>query len=119
MNERRPCILIIEDEPQIRQFLCSTLMNHDNWQYEAATVHDGVAEVTSRQPDIVLLDLDLPGHDGLDVTRRLRGVVDAPIIVFSSHRREHDKLTAFDAGVGDYILAHLWLLPSSRLCCLA
>jgi two-component system KDP operon response regulator KdpE len=103
MNQQRPLILIIEDEPQIRHFLRSTLLNHDYWLCEAATVRDGVAQATSRQPDIILLDLDLPNHDGLDMTRRLRGMLEAPIIVFSAHSQEDAKVAAFDAGADDYL----------------
>jgi two-component system KDP operon response regulator KdpE len=103
MNDTRPLILIIEDEPQIRHFLHSTLVNQDYWLCEAATIQDGVVQATTREPDIVLLDLDLPDHDGLDVTRRLRGALEAPIIVFSAHSQEHDKVAALDAGADDYL----------------
>src|SRR5207302_1664853 len=67
-----PAVVLIEDEPQIRRFLRATLTGQGYRLFEAATGADGLVEVGSRQPDVVIVDLGLPDIDGIDVIRRLR-----------------------------------------------
>jgi two-component system KDP operon response regulator KdpE len=98
-----PVVVLIEDEPQIRRFLRATLTGQGYRLYEATTGADGVIEVGSRQPDVVILDLGLPDTDGLDVIRRIREWTDVPIIVLSARGQERDKVTALDAGADDYV----------------
>ena len=66
------CIVLVEDEPQIRRFLRATLSSTGYRLYEATTGEDGLLEVTTRQPDVVIVDLGLPDMDGLQVIRQLR-----------------------------------------------
>src|SRR5262245_64179395 len=67
-----PVVVLIEDEPQIRKFLRATLEGQGYRLFEATSGADGVVEVGSRQPDVVIVDLGLPDMDGLDVIRRMR-----------------------------------------------
>src|SRR2546425_6529562 len=67
-----PVVVLIEDEPQIRRFLRVTLTGQGYRLFEATTGADGLVEVGSRQPDVVIVDLGLPDIDGIDVIRRLR-----------------------------------------------
>src|SRR3989442_1681219 len=69
-----PVVVLIEDEPQIRRFLRVTLTGQGYRLFEATTGADGLVEVGSRQPDVVIVDLGLPDIDGIDVIRRLREV---------------------------------------------
>ena len=98
-----PVIVLIEDEAQIRRFLRATLTGQGYRLFEATTGADGLVEVASRQPDVVIVDLGLPDIDGLEVIRRLREWSAVPVIVLSARGQERDKVTALDAGVDDYV----------------
>ncbi|OLC12971.1 MAG: DNA-binding response regulator [Candidatus Rokubacteria bacterium 13_1_40CM_69_27] len=98
-----PVVVLIEDEPQIRRFLRVTLTGQGYRLFEATTGADGLVEVGSRQPDVVIVDLGLPDIDGIDVIRRLREWTAVPIIVLSARGQERDKVTALDAGADDYV----------------
>jgi two-component system KDP operon response regulator KdpE len=98
-----PIIVLIEDEPQIRRFLRTTLGSQGYRLFEAATGADGLVEAASRQPDVVIVDLGLPDIDGLEVIRRLREWSTVPIIVLSARGQEADKVVALDLGADDYV----------------
>ena len=100
---RLPLVLLIEDEPQMRRFLRTTLRAHDYQVVEAATAREGLAQAAGRNPDVILLDLGLPDLDGLEVTREIRRSARTPIIVISARGQEHDKVTALDLGADDYL----------------
>ena len=100
---KKPVVVLIEDEPEIRRFLRASLTGHGYLLFEAATAADGLREAESRQPDMVVLDLGLPDLDGLEVIRRLREWTAVPIIVLSARGQEPDKIAALDAGADDYI----------------
>ena len=98
-----PIVLIIEDEPQMRQFLRAALESHDCRPVEAATAREGLAQASGRNPDVILLDLGLPDGDGIDLTRTIREWSRTPIIVLSARGQEQDKIAALDAGADDYL----------------
>ena len=103
MTETKESILLIEDEPQMRRFLRVTLQAHGYQLIESATGEDGLIQVATRNPDVVLLDLGLPDIDGLEVTKRLRQWSQVPLIVISAREQEEDKVRALDAGADDYL----------------
>ncbi len=103
MSAEKELILLIEDEPQMRRFLRITLQSHGSRLVEAATAQEGLMQATTRNPDVVLLDLGLPDLDGLEVTKRLREWTQTPIIVISAREQEQDKVRALDAGADDYL----------------
>jgi two-component system, OmpR family, KDP operon response regulator KdpE len=103
MPEEKELILLIEDEPQMRRFLRITLTTQGYRLVEAATAQEGLMQATTRNPDVVLLDLGLPDLDGLEVTKRLREWTQTPIIVISAREQEQDKVKALDAGADDYL----------------
>ena len=96
-------VLVIEDEAPMRRFLRVALAASGYRCLEAGTGGQGIAEAEARSPDVVLLDLGLPDLDGLEVTRRLRAVSRAPIVVLSARGQERDKVDALDAGADDYL----------------
>ena len=98
-----PVVVLIEDEPQIRRFLRATLTAEGYRLFEAATAADGIVQASSRQADVVIVDLGLPDMDGLEVIRSLRTWSAVPIIVLSARGQERDKVTALDAGADDYV----------------
>lgn len=103
MPDDKELILLIEDEPQMRRFLRITLQTQGYRLVEAATAQEGLMQATTRNPDVVLLDLGLPDLDGLEVTKRLREWSQTPIIVISAREQEQDKVKALDAGADDYL----------------
>lgn len=103
MARTAPLILLIEDEPHMRRFLGATLRAHEYQVVEAATAREGVTQAAGRNPDVILLDLGLPDSDGLEVAQAIRRSAGTPIIVLSARGREHDKVTALDLGVDDYL----------------
>ena len=103
MTDKKPLILVIDDEPPIRCFLRAALTNHGYDLIEAANGQEGITQITTRQPDIVLLDLGLPDIDGLEITQQLREWTNVPIIVLSARGQERDKVAALEGGADDYL----------------
>jgi two-component system KDP operon response regulator KdpE len=103
MKENPATILLIEDERQMRRFLRVTLQSEKYGVIEAETANDGLSQVATRNPDIVLLDLGLPDMDGLLVIEKLREWSTVPVIVISAREQEGDKIKALDGGADDYL----------------
>ncbi|WP_437648767.1 response regulator [Sorangium sp. So ce362] len=103
MSDASLLVLLIEDDPQMRRFLRAMLAARGYRLVEAETGGEGIAQATTRNPDLVLLDLGLPDMDGLEVTRRLREWSAVPIIVLSARGQEQDKIDALDGGADDYL----------------
>jgi two-component system, OmpR family, KDP operon response regulator KdpE len=99
----KPVALIIDDEVQIRRLLRVVLEAEDYQVYEAETGQQGLTEIASRRPAIILLDLGLPDLDGLVVLKRLREWSEAPVLVLSVRDDEEGKVAALDAGAEDYV----------------
>jgi DNA-binding response OmpR family regulator len=96
-------VLVVDDEPQIRRTLAINLRARGYQVDLAATGEEALRAVADQQPDVVVLDLGLPGIDGLQVIQGLRGWTRVPIIVLSVREREADKVAALDAGADDYV----------------
>jgi two-component system, OmpR family, KDP operon response regulator KdpE len=96
-------ILVVDDEPQILRSLRTTLAAHGYDVQTAATGEAALAAVDGRLPDLVVLDLVLPGVSGLEVCRRLRARSSLPIVVLSARGDERDKVAALDLGADDYL----------------
>jgi two-component system KDP operon response regulator KdpE len=96
-------VLVVDDEPQIRRALRTNLAARG---YEVDLAESGevaLAKAASDHPDVVILDLGLPGIDGIAVVEGLRGWTKVPIIVLSVRDAEADKIAALDAGADDYV----------------
>ena len=99
----KPLILVVEDDGTVRNLITTTLKSNE---YRFLTAVDGesaIAAASTRQPDIVLLDLGLPDMDGVEVIRRIRSWSQMPIIVISARSEDADKIAALDAGADDYL----------------
>lgn len=96
-------ILLIEDEPEIRRFLRTSLPAHGFRLYESSTAEGGLIEAKARNPDVILLDLGLPDQEGREVIRALRQWTATPIIVLSARDQEAVKVAALDLGADDYV----------------
>jgi two-component system, OmpR family, KDP operon response regulator KdpE len=96
-------VLVVDDEPQIRRALAINLRARGYQVDLAATGKEALKAVAGQPPDVIVLDLGLPGISGLEVIRGLRGWTQVPIIVLSVREREADKVAALDAGADDYV----------------
>ena len=98
-----PTILIIEDEIELSRVL-SSYLEQANFQVIAAEQGDvGFALWSEKKPDLVILDLNLPGMDGLDIAREIRRKSDTPIIMVTARVEETDRLIGLELGADDYI----------------
>jgi len=98
-----PTILIVDDEPAVSDLLAYNLRKS---HYEVLTAADGLEAVRlarASRPDLVLLDLMLPGMDGLDVCRELRKTGDLPIIMITALGEETDRVVGLELGADDYV----------------
>ena len=96
-------VLVVDDEPQIRRTLAINLRAVGYRVDLAATGEEALKAAADQPPDVVVLDLSLPGISGLQVIQGLRGWTRVPIIVLSVREREADKVAALDAGADDYV----------------
>ncbi len=99
----KPVALIIDDEVQIRRLLRVVLEGENYQVHEAETGQQGLMEIASRRPDVILLDLGLPDLDGLEVLKRLREWNETPVLVLSVRDDDQSKVAVLDAGAEDYV----------------
>jgi two-component system, OmpR family, KDP operon response regulator KdpE len=100
-----PRILIVDDETATRRLLKVTLSTHGYALSEASNASQAFNQLTSFDPNIILLDLNLPDKDGFETLREIRAAgITAPIIILSTRDQEVDKIEAFDAGADDYLI---------------
>ncbi len=99
----KPLILIVEDDAPIRHLISVTLEANGYRHITAPNAGTAILEVSSHNPDIVLLDLGLPDLDGVEVIRKIRSWSNLPIIVISARNDDTDKIEALDAGADDYL----------------
>ena len=99
----KPLILVVEDDPPVRNLITTTLKTNDYRYLVAANGGTAVLEASSHNPDIILLDLGLPDMDGVQVIRNIRSWSNLPIIVISARSEDNDKIEALDAGADDYL----------------
>jgi two-component system KDP operon response regulator KdpE len=99
----KPIALIIDDEVQIRRLL-RVALEAENYQVrEAETGQQGLIEIATSKPAVIVLDLGLPDLEGLEVLKRLREWSEAPVLVLSVRDDEAGKVAALDAGADDYV----------------
>jgi two-component system KDP operon response regulator KdpE len=96
-------ILVVDDEPQIRRTLRTVLIPHGYTVFEARSGEEALEAVRQEQPDLILLDLNMPGMGGLEACRAIREHSDVAIIVLTVHDVEKVKVQALDAGADDYV----------------
>lgn len=96
-------ILIVDDEPQIRRTLRAALVPHGYTVSDARSGEEALEVVREEKPDLVLLDLNMPGMGGLEACRLIRERSDIAIIVLTVRQAEKDKIQLLDAGADDYV----------------
>lgn len=103
MENRNENILIVEDDAQIRNFLCYTLKQEGFTCVTAGTAQDALSHLVSGQINLMLLDLGLPDFDGMEVIKKVREWSEMPIIVVSARDQDKEKAAALDCGADDYL----------------
>ena len=96
-------VLIVEDDKNIRKFIQTILEANDYDVIVTETGKEAYSLITSRCPDVVILDLGLPDMDGMKILKEVRAWSNMPIIVISARSEDSDKIEALDAGADDYI----------------
>ena len=97
-------ILVVDDEPQIRRVLRSTLSSQGYVITDAKSGEEALESFRKERPDLVLLDVNMPGMGGIEACREIRRISDAPIIMLTVRNAERDKVSALDAGADDYVV---------------
>ncbi|OWY28419.1 response regulator [Herbaspirillum robiniae] len=96
-------ILIVEDEPKLAELLQKYLAAAGYASRHVARGDEAVPAVREKRPDLVLLDIMLPGMDGWEVCRQLRGFSDVPVLMLTARAEEEDRLRGLELGADDYI----------------
>jgi two-component system, OmpR family, KDP operon response regulator KdpE len=104
VKESAPQILLIDNDSQIRKLLRTALSAEGYRLQEASSATEGLQYAETRPPDVILLELELPDSDGVEVIRQIRAWnPHVPILVVSVRRHERDKIKTLDAGADDFI----------------
>ena len=96
-------ILVVDDEPTLREVVVRYLEREGYRALEAGDGDEAEALVASHAPSLVILDLMLPGTDGLEVCRRIRGHSDLPVIMLTARGEEADRIVGLELGADDYV----------------
>lgn len=99
----KSCILIIDDEPQIRKLLSIALESNHYQVSKASTAKQGIIQAANHPPELILLDINLPDENGQDVLKHLRLWYEKPIIMLSVLNNEQEIVKALDNGATDYL----------------
>jgi len=97
-------ILVVDDEPQIRRVLRSTLTSQGYVLTDARSGEEALELVRKSKPDLILMDFNMPGMNGIETCREIRRFSSAPIIMLTVRNAERDKVMALDAGADDYVV---------------
>jgi two-component system KDP operon response regulator KdpE len=108
-NKKRPTlsdetILVVDDEPQIRRLLRSTLSSGSYTTIEAKNGQEAIEKLMQERPDLILLDINMPEMNGLEACKKIRLSYDGPVIIMTVRSSERDKVLALDAGADGYVV---------------
>jgi DNA-binding response OmpR family regulator len=103
MDPMQRTVMIVEDDAAIRMVLRTNLEDEGYRVLEAVTAEQGLVIVLDEAPDVVLVDLRLPGIHGLDLVRSLRATSQVPIIIVTAQTDSHDVVAGLEAGADDYV----------------
>lgn len=98
-----PTLLLVEDDVDLRTSVAASLAARGYTVRECGTAQDALAGWESGRPDLILLDLGLPDHDGRSVITRIRRDATTPILILSARHQERDRVEALDLGADDYL----------------
>jgi two-component system, OmpR family, KDP operon response regulator KdpE len=96
-------ILVVDDEPQIRRVMRTALVAEGYEVVDARSGEDALELIRTQRYDLVLLDINLPGIDGVETCREIRATSDVAVIMMTVRSSQRDKVEALDAGADDYV----------------
>jgi two-component system KDP operon response regulator KdpE len=96
-------IIIVDDQPKIRRFMRSTLVADGYEVSEAKTGEEALERIREQRPDLVVLDMNMPGMGGLAACRAIRKDSDTAIVMLTVRNSDEDKVAALDAGADDFV----------------
>jgi DNA-binding response OmpR family regulator len=96
-------VLVVDDEPMVREVVARYLERDGLRVHQAADGDEAMAWLEGHNPDLVVLDIMLPGHDGLAILRRLRHDGDVPVILLTARVEEVDRVLGLELGADDYV----------------
>ena len=96
-------VMIVDDEPQVRRVLRTALISHGFEVTDARSGEEALDRLRHETPDVVLIDLKMPGIGGLMTCREIRKHSDMPILVLSGRKLEQEKVEALESGADDYV----------------
>jgi len=100
---KRPLILIVEDEPRMRELIADYLEEEDFEVIQAANGYEALEYASLTPPDLVILDIMMPGIDGFEVCKHLRSHSQTIIVMLTARSEEEDKLYGYELGADDYV----------------
>jgi DNA-binding response OmpR family regulator len=99
-----PTVLVVDDEPMVREVVATYLQRDGLVVHEAGDGTEALAWLASNRPDLVVLDIMLPGTDGLTIMRRLRAEGQVPVILLTARAEEVDRVVGLELGADDYVV---------------
>jgi two-component system KDP operon response regulator KdpE len=103
-NTYRSTVLVIDDDKAVKRLLHIVLNAYGYIVHEAATGHEGILQHVSLEPDLILLDMELPDMTGIEAMKVIREWSKTPILILSVHNRDTEIVEALDGGADDYIV---------------
>jgi two-component system KDP operon response regulator KdpE len=103
----RPSVLVVDDDPQVAKLVADILVGHGYDVWTASEAESAMASIAARHPALVIIDLEMPGTDGIELCRRVRETSHVPIIVVSGNRDFRSEVAALDSGADDYLVRPL------------
>jgi DNA-binding response OmpR family regulator len=97
-------VLVVDDEPTVREVVAGYLRRDGHEVVEAADGASALASIEAGLPDLIVLDLMLPGVNGLDILRRVRAASDVPVIMLTARAEESDRVAGLELGADDYVV---------------
>ncbi len=106
MESNRPgtCVLVVDDEPTVREVVVGYLRRDGHEVTEAADGTTAIELLATESFDLVVLDMMLPGVNGLDILRRIRSMGDMPVIMLTARAEESDRVAGLELGADDYVV---------------
>jgi DNA-binding response OmpR family regulator len=102
--DRQARVLVVDDEPTVREVVVGYLRRDGHQVSEAADGATALRLLDADQPDLVVLDMMLPGVNGLDILRRIRAAGDLPVIMLTARSEESDRVAGLELGADDYVV---------------
>src|SRR5262250_3073940 len=96
-------VLVVDDDPQIRRVLRTALIEHGYEAIDARNGEEAVERLREEKPGLIILDMNMPGMNGLETCRAIRSTSNIPIIMLTVRDSEADTIAALDAGADDYV----------------